>query len=171
MLWWWPGRRWVLKSPFHLWNLPALLEIFPDALLVQIHREPAECMASFCALLAAAFGAVATRVDVKEVGSIAGPFMRGAVTRCADARKGLPEGRFVDIRYPELLANPIRIVRDIYARARLVLEPETEERMRSWLSGAGAPPSVPAVRLPLSAYGLSEDAVAHDFSPYESFSR
>src|SRR5262245_19104394 len=35
-----PARRWVLKSPGHIWCLDALLAEYPDALLVQTHRDP-----------------------------------------------------------------------------------------------------------------------------------
>ena len=40
MQWLRGGRRWVLKSPQHLEQLPALLEVFPDAVVVQTHRDP-----------------------------------------------------------------------------------------------------------------------------------
>ena len=35
-----PAEHWVFKSPGHLWALPALLAEYPDAFLVQIHRDP-----------------------------------------------------------------------------------------------------------------------------------
>ena len=33
-------ERWVLKSPQHLEQQAALIEIFPDATFVQTHRDP-----------------------------------------------------------------------------------------------------------------------------------
>ena len=46
-----PGRRraadrWLLKSPAHIWCLDALLAEYPDALLVQTHRDPLRIIAS-----------------------------------------------------------------------------------------------------------------------------
>ena len=41
-----PGERWVLKSPGHLWCLDALLAEYPDAVLVQTHRDPLKVIAS-----------------------------------------------------------------------------------------------------------------------------
>ena len=35
------GRRWVLKNPSHLFALDALLAVYPDALVIQTHRDPA----------------------------------------------------------------------------------------------------------------------------------
>ena len=40
------GRRWVLKSPQHLEQLPVLLDVFPDAGVVQTHRDPVAVTAS-----------------------------------------------------------------------------------------------------------------------------
>src|SRR5208282_384506 len=34
------GRRWVLKNPSHLFALDALLRVYPDALVIQTHRDP-----------------------------------------------------------------------------------------------------------------------------------
>src|SRR5260370_12263239 len=40
------AERWVLKAPAHMFAAPALLSIYPDALFVQIHRDPIEAVAS-----------------------------------------------------------------------------------------------------------------------------
>ena len=40
-----PRPRWVLKSPGHLWCLGALLDEYPNALLVQTHRDPLRIIA------------------------------------------------------------------------------------------------------------------------------
>src|SRR4029453_11977877 len=46
-----PARRWVLKSPGHIWCLDALLAEYPDALLVQTHRDPLRIIASLGSLV------------------------------------------------------------------------------------------------------------------------
>jgi len=46
------AERWVLKSPGHLWCLGALLAGYPNALLVQTHRDPLKVVASTASLLA-----------------------------------------------------------------------------------------------------------------------
>src|ERR1041384_4084420 len=40
------ARRWVLKAPTHMFALPSLLSVYPDALFVQTHRTPVEALAS-----------------------------------------------------------------------------------------------------------------------------
>ncbi|HXA89926.1 MAG TPA: sulfotransferase, partial [Mycobacterium sp.] len=44
-----PGQ-WLLKSPAHLWHLDALLAEYPDALIVQTHRDPLNVISSIAAL-------------------------------------------------------------------------------------------------------------------------
>src|SRR5580692_12744129 len=48
------GRRWVLKNPSHLFALDALLAAYPDALVIQTHRDPGTAIASVASLAAQA---------------------------------------------------------------------------------------------------------------------
>lgn len=41
-----PGARWVLKAPSHLFAMDALLHTYPDARIVQTHRDPVTVVAS-----------------------------------------------------------------------------------------------------------------------------
>src|SRR5512143_2892637 len=47
-----PAEHWVLKSPGHLWALDALLAEYPDACVVQTHRDPLRVIASLASLVA-----------------------------------------------------------------------------------------------------------------------
>ena len=47
-----PEKRWVLKNPSHLAALPALMTVYPDALVVYTHRDPVTSIASACSLSA-----------------------------------------------------------------------------------------------------------------------
>jgi Sulfotransferase family len=44
------ARRWILKDPGHIFGIQGLLELFPDACIIQTHREPVEALRSFCDL-------------------------------------------------------------------------------------------------------------------------
>ncbi len=46
-----PERRWLLKNPGHIDNLDLLFAVFPDAKVIQTHRDPAKAVPSLCALL------------------------------------------------------------------------------------------------------------------------
>jgi hypothetical protein len=39
-------RRWILKSPEHVFSFDALTRVFPDAMLVLAHRDPGQVLVS-----------------------------------------------------------------------------------------------------------------------------
>ena len=43
-------RRWVLKDPSHMLGIDSLLEVFPDACIVQTHRDPVDSFRSMASL-------------------------------------------------------------------------------------------------------------------------
>ncbi len=48
-----PRGRWLLKSPLHLLHLDKLFEAYPDACIIQTHREPSVVMPSLADMVAA----------------------------------------------------------------------------------------------------------------------
>ena len=62
------GTRWVLKSPQHLEQFPALVETFPDATFVVTHRDPVSVTASMVTMLAYSARLTRDRVDVEGIG-------------------------------------------------------------------------------------------------------
>lgn len=166
--WWWPGERWVCKSGFHLWSLDALREIFPDALIVQQHRSPFQCMASFCSLMEMAYRPILKRVDCKQIGEIALRYMGRALKRNAAARARLGPDRFIDIDFEELIASPLACAQRVYEAAGLKLSSAVQGRMKEWLS---AQSKVAAHEYQMEKYGLSEDQVEAAFSSYSSLNK
>ena len=60
--------RWVLKAPAHLYALDALLAIYPDALIVQTHRDPRMVLGSVASLTLSLQSAFAEPLDPAEIG-------------------------------------------------------------------------------------------------------
>jgi hypothetical protein len=125
-------ERWVLKTPHHLEWLDVLLEVFPDATLVWTHRDLGEVVPSFCSMLAHARGVFSDHVDPREIGR--SWLRKGArmVERALAVRERAPE-RFVDVRYEELVRDPIAVVRMIEARAGMTFSREAEQAARDQL--------------------------------------
>src|SRR5205814_10675678 len=46
-----PGRRWILKSPDHVFALAAIKNVYPDARIIFLHRDPLSVVGS-CSTLA-----------------------------------------------------------------------------------------------------------------------
>jgi|KBSSwiStaDraftv2_1062776.scaffolds.fasta_scaffold179421_2 hypothetical protein len=164
--WWSPSARWVLKSPVHLWNLDALLGVFPDALIVLLHRDPLCCVPSFCRLLATHHAFAYRRIDEHAIGALAHDYTRKVLARAAGARSRFPAERFLDLDYEGLLSDPLECVRCVYGRAGTELTVVAEERMRDWL----AQQPLPATGREYSAaqYGLDARALARDFQDWST---
>lgn len=125
-------ERWVLKTPHHLEWLDVLLEVFPDATLVWTHRDLDEVVPSFCSMLAHARGVFSDHVDPREIGR--SWLRKGArmVERALEVRARAPE-RFVDVRYEELVRDPVAVVRTIEERAGMTFTREAEQAARDRL--------------------------------------
>jgi Sulfotransferase family len=63
-----PGRRWVLKSPDHVFALDDVRRVYPYARLVFIHRDPVRVLASVARLTEVLRRPFARSVDRVEVG-------------------------------------------------------------------------------------------------------
>jgi Sulfotransferase family len=124
-----PRGRWTLKSPEHLFDLAELLETYPDACLVQTHRDPATAMASLARLIHANQAMYFPEADPREVGAIVRALWGTALERAA-ADRALPgvDGAVLDIAYRDLVARPLDAVRAIYERFGL---PYTNEFHRA----------------------------------------
>ena len=168
--WWWSGERWVLKSPFHMWALDALLETFPDALIVQQHRSPAQCVASFCSLTAAAYRPLVNWLDHRAIGRIALTYLRTALARNAAVRRQLGSQYFIDIHYDELIGDPTASVKRIYHALGIPLEPRVESRMHNWLRAQEKTRGGAAHAYSLKDFGLDPDEVDEVFAAYNRFS-
>ena len=46
MHWKGPDGRWLLKTPQHLFDLPGLFDVYPDARVVWTHRDPVSTFSS-----------------------------------------------------------------------------------------------------------------------------
>ncbi len=129
----WPERQWVLKSPDHVRGLDPLWQTFPDAMVVQMHRNPLDVLSSSIQLtkvLRRMFARPQDRTELcaREAEGLAESMER--ITRFRDAHPELRD-RFIDVQYRELIADPLATIRSIYKRLDLPLSESTENRMRS----------------------------------------
>ncbi len=59
-----PEKRWLFKDATHLFDLDALLEVYPDACIIQTHRDPpVSLIPSVCSLCWTARGALNENMD------------------------------------------------------------------------------------------------------------
>jgi Sulfotransferase family len=124
--------HWVLKSPAHMFGLRALLDTYPDALVVNTYRDPAEWVPSLCQLLLLSRSTL-VRTDPATLGNEVLSWWGSAVDRVIEVRNQHPE-RFIDVDYREMVASPIDVIRHIYEEMGLPFEEVCEQRMRTYLA-------------------------------------
>jgi hypothetical protein len=164
------GTRWVLKAPTHLWSLEALFATYPDAIVVQTHRDPAPVLASVASLTAVLRGVFSEVVDRLEIGREVTYQWSNGLERALQCRRSgtvAPE-RFVDIQYRDLLRDPIGSIRAIYAQLGWTLGDEAERRMRIHLANHPKDQHGPH-QYSLASFGLDPEAIAHRFKAYREY--
>ncbi len=130
------GERWVLKAPSHLWALDALLEVYPDARIVQTHRDPLAVVASMTSLMATLAWLRSDRVDPEALGHSAVRsigFMLKRAMALRDAAQLGPD-RICDVRYQDFLRDPIATLAGLYDQFGIAWRSDVESRMRAHLA-------------------------------------
>jgi hypothetical protein len=97
-------RRWVLKSPCHLWTLKALIDVFPDATIVWTHRDPVAVVGSYSSLTRVGWEIFQHRFDAADLGRFVLRRMVEAVEFGYRDRAGLAPEQVVDVDYRSLTA-------------------------------------------------------------------
>lgn len=127
------GRRPVLKSPFHLGRLAALLAEVPEAMVVWTHRDPAVALTSWCSLAAVLGNASSHRVDLVALGRRWLDFWAIEMDRALAARAAADPARFHDVVYEALVADPLAEVERLCGRLGLELSGAMRRRVTRWI--------------------------------------
>lgn len=160
-----PPGSWVLKTPQHMEHLELLVRTFPDARIIQPHRDPVRAVSSLCSMLSHGWGVFSDHVDPTEVGRLWGGKVMRMTDACLAARERLPAEPFLDVSYYDLVSDPLAQVRRIYAWLERPLTPQLERRLAVWCRGN--PRHKHGVhRYRLEDFGLDRDAVEERFAPY-----
>ena len=159
------ARRWVLKAPAHMFALPALLSVYPDALFVQVHRNPLKAIASVSSLVAILRSVFSDHVDPLEVGRDALQYWGDTMTSFLHHRDELPSHRFCDVSYNDIREDPIAVARQVYTYFDWELSDETERKMRAVLANQPAEENGHH-RYDPAQFGLAPDDVSVYFANY-----
>ena len=160
-----PGQRLVLKAPDHVDGLSELLDVFPDAIIVQTHRDMAEQFGSYMSL-----GRVTRKLAVKELDTAREvravlDLTDSSIARNIAARNRHP-GKILDIRYTDLIADPLGCVERIYAHASIVLADAQRSELVTYLQ-ENTKGKHGSHSYDLSEFALTASAIKTRFAAYE----
>ena len=162
-----PASRWVLKAPSHMLAFDALLETYPDAQIVQTHRDPLTVLASAASLTAVLYGAFTDEPDLAEIGREVSRRWTIGIERALQFRGSgrVAADRFLDVHYHDLIRDPMATVRRIYGHLGIPLTGDAEARMRRFLAENPKDKHGPH-RYSLETFGLDADDLACRFKGY-----
>jgi hypothetical protein len=126
--------RWLLKAPSHLFQLESLFKVYPDARIVRTHRDPLKTLASSISLMGTLKWMRCNKVDMSAAPArlaygFAYVYQREIEQRAAGR---LPDDRFVDLHFSDLVRDPVAAVEGVYRKLGWALVGEAGERVAAY---------------------------------------
>jgi Sulfotransferase family len=132
-------RRWILKSPEHVFSIDALTRVFPDAKLVFVHRDPGHVLVSAARLTELLRAPFTTAIDRREIGRGAADYWQDGMRRMvevADDPSFPLRSRLVHVQYRSLVSDPIGTIAQIYNAFGLEFSQAAREAMSAKVAQA-----------------------------------
>ena len=160
-----PRKRWVLKVQEHAYHLPELMAAYPDAVLVQPHRDPVTVMASISRLIEVIRCVSVTKIDRAELGQELLHLWHDGQVRSMAWRKANPHMKVLDLGFRDIVADPVAAVRGVYAHADMDFTAETQAAVAGWWA-ANPADKHGQHKYELSDYGLTREQVESVYADY-----
>ncbi|MCZ4264722.1 sulfotransferase family protein [Qipengyuania citrea] len=157
-------RPWILKTPQHMLDLPALLEVFPDARLIFTHRDPKQVVGSAASL---AWNQTIIYSDHNDPAQTGRDWLGKTATmiaRMRAARDAIPRERMIDVQYEDMETDWRGTMERVYRFLDLEMEPAVAG-MEDYLDRSARLKRHPH-RYSLAEFGLREDEVNERFANY-----
>lgn len=157
-------RPWILKTPQHMLDLPALLRVFPDARLIFTHRDPRQVVGSAASLAWNQTIIYSDHADPRRIGS---EWLRKTVLmteRMMDARRAVAAERMIDVQYEDMERDWRGTMARIYRFLGLEIDPAVPG-MERYIERSRDLKRRPH-RYSLDEFGLREGEVIERLSTY-----
>ncbi|HET7740257.1 sulfotransferase [Mycolicibacterium sp. 624] len=159
-----PEKRWVLKNPSHLFALDALMQTYPDALVVQCHRPAETIMASMCSLAQHTTAGWSNSFTGAQIGADALETWSRGLKRFNDVRADHDPAQFCDVDYFEFVKDPVAAVEGIYEHFGIGFTDEARTAIVHSHAESQKGPRAPKHTYSLSDYGLTDEQVKERFA-------
>jgi hypothetical protein len=159
--------QWLLKSPAHLWHLDTLVAEYPDAVIVQTHRDPLNVISSIAALTQHVRRMASEHVDIPECARQCCEEIVVGLERSMQVRDAgvLTPGQLIDVQFADFIRDPFATIRELYDALGRDLTPVAEQRMRDHL--AAHPGDGGGARYTWADTGLDEAEVRAGVAAYQ----
>lgn len=128
------ANKWLLKSPIHLLRLRSLFEVYPDAIVVMLHRDPTSIVPSCASLISSVRSLYSDHEDPERTGREQLKIWASYFDRFLEERRDLDkESQIIDLTFDEFVSDQMRVVEKIYSRFGWHLDAETRTNMTNFL--------------------------------------
>jgi Sulfotransferase family len=157
-----PGRRWILKSPDHVFALDDIQAVYPDTRWVFIHRDPVAVLASVARLTEVLRRPFAHSVNLAEIGQqVCASWLDGAQRMM----KAASSGSILQLHYREVISDPQGTADRLFRHSGHASSGDAAQRMRKWL-GNRSNRTHRQRHYDLGSFGLDPEALREQFKPY-----
>ena len=167
--WQTPARRaqsWILKTPHHLLGgLHGLMEVFPDCAVIMPHRAIDESLPSYCSMCASLTVGHTADFNAASLGDYWARRFEMGLRELIETRRAQPAGRFIDVRYTDLLRDPVESALKIVRRLGLERPDTDRSTMTAWVEANGRE-NRPPHRYAGTDFGLTPDGIHSRFAFY-----
>ncbi|MFK7896396.1 MAG: sulfotransferase [Myxococcota bacterium] len=161
------GKRFLLKDPTHLLHQDAIMDLFPDAKFIFIHRGPERSISSICSLYAYTRAIFLDEVDPAAIGQeIMAGYWADALDQSFEAtRDRIAPENVIDVRQPDLVSDPLGVAAQIYRAFSLDFDEPARAGMEAHVADTKAAPRARHEHS-LAGFGLRDEAVRERFKSY-----
>ena len=160
-----PRKHWVLKIQEHMYQMPALRKVYPDAIFVQPHRDPTTVIASISQLIRVIRAPAYDKQDDYALGQELLHLWHDGLERLMDYRKAHPDLPIYDMHYKDLVRDPVGAVKGIYDHFGWTFTDETAQGIRRWVEENPADKHGKR-SYTLEEFGLTEDDIRAVYADY-----
>jgi hypothetical protein len=164
-----PGKTWVLKSPQYLWNIKDMLAEYPDARVVQTHRDPIKVAVSIASLTSTLRSLASNDVSLPEIAKDYIDLMSFGNAHTLSAREEglMPDDRIFDVLFSQFRQDPVSMVRKIYQFFELEEKVGSFQTMQDFLNRGASSERHGKHRYNFADTGLNLKAERERFASYQ----
>lgn len=158
------ATRWLLKTPHHLHHMDILLSVFPDAKIIQTHRDPLQTIPSLVSFNRYLFGLGSEQVDLPELAKHWSAKFAAGMRKTLLVRDKQPE-RFIDVDFRDTVRDPQQVIESIYSAIGLQLTDQARQAMDQWRQD-NPRDARPPHEYTMDEFGFTEQQLADQFKEY-----
>ncbi|MEV3902210.1 sulfotransferase [Mycobacterium sp. NPDC050551] len=161
------GRRWLLKSPQHLEQLPVLDRVFPGAVVVCTHRDPLPVALSMIAMITYSARMHRDPVPVRDTAAMWIDRLERMLAALIRDRDLLGPDRSIDVRFDDFMADEMSVAEAVYRLADEPLTDDARAAMAGYLDGHQRG-RLGRISTSWRDFGIDEEELRERFAPYVS---